>query len=48
MNLPELMALSGYTAPAMPTEHVFRATWGRLKHRMHGPEDPLLQHSGLG
>jgi hypothetical protein len=48
VNLPGLMALSDYTAPAMPTEHVFRATWARLKRRMHGPEDPLLQHSGLG
>ena len=48
VTLPELIALSDYTAPAMPTEHVLRATWARLKRRMYGPEDPLLQHSGLG
>ncbi len=47
MNPPELIALSDYTAPTMPTEHAFRATWARLKRRMSGPEDPLLQHSGL-
>ena len=47
VNLPELIALSDYTAPTMPTEHVLRAAWTRLKRRMSAPEDPLLQHSGL-
>ncbi|APW46702.1 hypothetical protein [Rhodoferax antarcticus] len=47
VNLPQLIALSDYTAPTMPTEQAFRAIWARLKRRMSGPEDPLLQHSGL-
>ena len=47
VNLPQLIALKDYAAPTMPTEHIFRATWARLKERMAGPEDPLLQHSGL-
>ena len=44
---PELIALSDYTAPTMPTEQAFRATCARLKRRMFGAEGPLLQHSGL-
>ena len=47
VKLPQLIDLSDYSAPAMPTEHIFRATWARLKRRMAGHEAPLLQHSGL-
>lgn len=44
---PELIELSDYTAPTMPTEQAFRATWARLKRRMSAPEDPFLPHSVL-
>ncbi len=47
VNLPELIALGDYTAPTMPTEHALRGAWNRLKRRVSGAEDPLLQHSGL-
>ena len=48
MNLPELIALEDYAAPAMPTEHVFRTAWTRLKRRMSGEaDDPLLPSTGL-
>ena len=43
----ELIELSDYTAPTMPTEQAFRATWARLKRRMSAPEDPFLSHSVL-
>lgn len=47
VNLPDLITLSDYAAPTMPTEQAFRAIWARLKRRLSAPEDPLLQHSGL-
>ncbi|MEO7917020.1 MAG: hypothetical protein ABIR16_05200 [Dokdonella sp.] len=47
VKLPKLIALSDYSTPTMPTEHVFRTAWVRLKGRVSGPEDPLLLHSGL-
>ncbi len=47
VNLPELIALGDYTAPTMPTEHAFRGAWNRLKRRVSGPEEPVLQHAGL-
>ena len=43
----ELIELSDYTAPTMPTEQAFRAIWARLKRRMSTPEDPFLSHSVL-
>ena len=47
VNLPDLIALSDYTAPTMPTERAFRSAWARLKRRLSGPEDPLLHNSVL-
>ena len=47
VNLPELIALGDYIAPTMPTEHVFRGAWNRLKQRISAPDEPILQHSGL-
>ena len=47
VNLPDLIALSDYTAPTMPTERAFRSAWARLRRRISGPEDPLLQNSVL-
>lgn len=47
VNLPELIALGDFTAPTMPTEHAFRKVWNRLKRRISGTADPLLQRSSL-
>ena len=47
MNLPELIALDDYRAPAMPTDHVLRSAWTRLKQRFSDDDDPLLAPTGL-
>lgn len=47
MNLPELIALDDYRAPAMPTDRVLRSAWTRLKQRFSGDDDPLLPPTGL-
>jgi hypothetical protein len=47
LALPELIALGDYAAPTMPTERALRVAWTRLKRRIAGPEDPLVQHPGL-
>jgi hypothetical protein len=47
VNPPALIALDDYRAPAMPTDHVLRAAWTRLKQRFLPGDDPLLPPTGL-
>jgi hypothetical protein len=43
----ELIPLSKYAAPAMPTEHALRAAWRRLQQRIGGNDGPMLPSAGL-